>query len=120
MENELTFAERREIEEKRLWKALKGLTPEKKKVVEKFVADASFKMVQLQDLHDRIEEEGVVEEYQNGANQSGRKISSYVQVYNAMDKSYQSQIKILLDALPKEEKKKVEDDGFDKFVAKRG
>ena len=77
-------------------------------------------MVQLQDLHKVIEEEGVIEEYQNGANQTGRKVSSYVQVYNALDKSYQSQIKILLDALPKEEKKKVESDGFEEFISRRG
>jgi len=120
MEQELSFSERREAEEKRLRNALKGLSKEKLKVVDKFIVDASFKMVQLQDLHKVIEEEGVIEEYQNGANQTGRKVSSYVQVYNALDKSYQSQIKILLDALPKEEKKKVESDGFEEFVSRRG
>ena len=115
----LSFDERRKTEEEKLWAALKELSDNKKKVVEKTVIDAAFKAVQLEDLHAVIEKEGVVEEYQNGNNQSGRKVSSNVQVYNAMEKSYQSQIKILLDALPKEIQKDP-DDGFENFVSGRG
>lgn len=114
----ITVDERRKKEEDKLWKALDELSESKKSVVEATVADASFKAVQLEDLHAQIQKEGVVEEYQNGANQSGRKVSSIVQVYNSMDKSYQSQIKILLDALPKDVAKE-EDDGFDSFLNKR-
>lgn len=114
----LTVDERRSIEEDKLWKALDELSDSKKKVVEKTVIDAAFKAIQLEDLHKVIQEEGVIEEYQNGNNQSGRKVSSNVQVYNSLDKSYQSQIKILLDALPKEVIKETED-GFDAFVMSR-
>lgn len=114
----MSFDERRKQEEQKLWEALVELSDNKKKVVEKTVIDAAFKAVQLEDLHAAIESEGVVEEYQNGSNQSGRKVSSNVQVYNAMDKSYQSQVKLLLDALPKEVVKE-QDDGFEAFVIDR-
>lgn len=114
----LSVDERRKLEEDKLWKALKELGESKKDVVEKTVIDAAFKAVMLEDLHAVIQKEGVVEEYQNGSNQRGRKVSSNVQVYNSIEKSYQNQIKILLDALPKDVVLE-EDDGFDSFVNKR-
>ncbi|PEE39383.1 hypothetical protein [Bacillus pseudomycoides] len=116
---ELTVNERRSVEEAKLWKALEELSDNKKKVVEKTVIDAAFKAIQLEDLHKVIQEEGVIEEYQNGNNQSGRKVSSNVQVYNSLDKSYQSQIKILLDTLPKEAIIQEQDDGFESFMMER-
>lgn len=118
IKKKLTVDERRKLEEDKLWKALAELTDNKKSVVEKTVNDAAFKAVMLEDLHEVIQEEGVVEEYQNGSNQRGRKVSSNVQVYNSIEKSYQNQIKILLDALPKDVMIE-EDDGFDSFVNKR-
>lgn len=117
---ELSFSERRKQEEDKLWKALEELSESKKQIVEKTVIDAAFKAVQLEDLHATIQEEGVIEEYKNGANQSGRKMSSNVQVYNALEKSYQNQVKILLSALPSDGSSGEEDDGFDSFVMNRG
>lgn len=114
----LSVDERRKAEEDKLWAALAELSDNKKKVVEKTVIDAAFKAILLEDLHQVIQEEGVIEEYQNGSNQSGRKVSSNVQVYNALDKSYQSQTKILLDALPKDVTKEISD-GFEEFVISR-
>lgn len=113
-----TFDERRIIEENELWRALDELSESKKKIVKKTVEDAAFKSVLLEDLHAIIEEEGVIEEYTNGASQSGRKMSSNVQVYNALEKSYQNQIKLLLSALPVQPLNP-ESDGFDEFVRKR-
>lgn len=104
-------------EEAKLWGALSELSDNKKEIVQGTVADAAFKAIQLEDLHKQIQDEGVIEEYQNGANQSGRKVSSIVQVYNSLDKSYQSQIKLLLDALPKDVAEV--DDGFDSFIRGR-
>ena len=98
----LTVDERRRAEEDKIWVALSELSDNKKKIVQKTVQDAAFKAVLLEDLHATIQAEGVIEEYQNGANQSGRKVSSVFQAYSSLDKSYQSQVKILLDALPKE------------------
>lgn len=114
----LSVDEKRKLEEEKLWKALRELSEDRKKVVEKTVIDAAFKAILLDDLHEVIQAEGVVEEYQNGQNQTGRKVSSNVQVYNSIEKSYQNQIKILLDALPKETVIEV-DDGFDSFVARK-
>lgn len=114
----LSVNDRRKIEEDKLWSALDGLSDKKKKLVEKTVIDAAFKAIQLEDLHAVIQAEGVIEEYQNGQNQSGRKVSSNVQVYTSLEKSYQNQVKILLDALPKEIVKE-QDDGFDNFINSR-
>ena len=114
----LSVDERRKVEEDKLWNALSELSDNKKKVVEKTVIDAAFKAILLEDLHAVIQAEGVIEEYQNGSNQFGRKVSSNIQVYNALDKSYQSQVKILLDALPKDIAKEISD-GFDEFVMNR-
>src|SRR5690606_17425521 len=100
--NDLTIDERRKQKEEELWRALAELTPSKKKIVKNTVEDAAFKAVQLEELHIVLQDEGVIEEYQNGANQSGRKVSSVFQAYSTLEKSYQSQVKILLDALPKE------------------
>lgn len=115
----LSFDERRKQEEDKLWKALEDLSDSKKQIVEKTVVDAAFKAVQLEDLHSVIQSEGVIEEYKNGANQSGRKISSNVQVYNALEKSYQNQVKILLSALPADSPIGDSDDGFESFVMSR-
>ncbi len=106
------------VEEKKLWKALDALSDNQKSVLESTVYDAAFKSVSLEDLHGEINKEGYIEEYQNGSNQSGRKVSSYIQVYNAMEKSYQSQIKILFDPLP-ENVHAEQSDGFNEFVEKR-
>lgn len=115
---ELPIIEQRKKEEEKLWIALSELSEDRKKMLKETVKDAAFKVVRLRILQSKIDEEGDVEEYQNGANQSGRKPSSYVQVYNNYDKSYQSQIKILLDALPKDAPKE-NDDGFNSFVNNR-
>jgi len=114
-----TVDERRKQKEDELWKALAELPENKKKIVKNTVEDAAFKAVQLEDLHITLQKEGVIEEYQNGANQHGRKVSSVFQAYSALDKSYQSQVKILLDALPKELPKSDNDDGFESFVISR-
>ncbi|MEK5081157.1 hypothetical protein MKX73_19720 [Solibacillus sp. FSL W7-1436] len=117
--NDLTIDERRKQKEEELWRALAELTPSKKKIVKNTVEDAAFKAVQLEELHIVLQDEGVIEEYQNGANQSGRKVSSVFQAYSTLEKSYQSQVKILLDALPKELPKSENDDGFESFVIER-
>lgn len=116
---QLSVDERRSNEEAKLWMALDELSENRKKIVEKTVLDAAFKAVQLEDLHAVIQKEGVIEEYQNGKEQTGRKVSSNVQVYNSLDKSYQSQVKMLLDHLPKDFAPEPESDGFESFAARR-
>ena len=48
--------------------------------------------VTLEDLQEAINENGVTEEYQNGANQRGIKQSATLQSYNALIKNYASVI----------------------------
>ena len=58
--------------------------------------------VTLDDLQEIIKTEGVVDTYQNGATQSGKKQSATLQSYNALIKNYNTVIKTLINLLPKE------------------
>lgn len=87
----------------------------------KLLARVAFMTVQLSALERSIDEEGVRETYQNGANQSGFKKSTYVEVYNTMIKNYTSVTRQLTDMLPSDDAaSKMDDDGFESFVARKG
>lgn len=80
--------------------------PEKKREIFKGLFDnALFMEGELRKLRKTIKAEGVVEEYQNGANQWGKKKSSEVEVYNAMIKNYSQVMKQINDLLPAEAEK---------------
>ena len=73
-------------------------------------------------LQQEINEKGVTEKYQNGANQFGVKKSSAVEVYNTMIKNHVQVMKQLTDLLPKDDEhggNNNKDDGFDDFVNNR-
>jgi hypothetical protein len=70
--------------------------------------------ITLDDLQDKINEIGVVSEYQNGQNQWGTKKSPEVEVYNAMIKNYMGVIKQLTDLIPND--KPIEKDELMGFV----
>lgn len=89
-----------------------------KKATQSLVENAAFMAVTLEDLQETINREGVVSEYQNGANQWGTKKSPEVEVYNTMIKHYMSIVKQLTDLLPDAEVVEV-DDGFEDFVNSR-
>lgn len=59
--------------------------------------------VTLDDLQDAINIKGVIEEYQNGATQTGYKKSVEVEVYNTMIKNYHAIMKQLIELLPTKE-----------------
>ena len=84
----------------KLKKIFKDIAPEKQKVVEKLISNAAFMAESLEELQEVIREKGFVEEYHNGANQSGIKKCSEVEIYNTMIKNYSSVIKQLVDLLP--------------------
>ena len=91
-----------------------------KKSVDSLVDEAAFMAASLFELREIINEKGYTEEYQNGANQSGVKKCSEVEIYNQLIKNYMSIIKQLTDLLPKGDMVKPEkDDGFDNFVSGR-
>jgi len=91
-----------------------------KTAVKSLIENAAFMAVTLQDLQEAINVNGVVEKYQNGANQYGVKKSSEVEVYNSMIKNYSSAIKQLTDLLPKTElSAPPKSDGFDEFLTQK-
>lgn len=79
----------------------------KKEVVKPLLQNASFMKVTLEELQDLINRDGVIDEYQNGANQHGTKQSATLQSYNSLVKNYASVIKALWSLLPKEEEDKL-------------
>lgn len=66
--------------------------------------NAAFMKVTLEDLQEKINAEGVTDEYQNGANQKGIKQSATLQSYNSLIKNYASVMKSLSQLLPPEKK----------------
>lgn len=85
---------------KKLKLIFKDIEPNKQKIVEKLISNAAFMAESLEELQEAIREKGFVEEYHNGANQSGLKKCSEVEIYNTMIKNYSSVIKQLTDLLP--------------------
>lgn len=87
----------------KLKRIFKKIPDDKKKLVEKLIENAAFMADELDKLQEYIREHGTTEDYQNGANQWGKKKSSEVEVYNTMIKNYNSTIKILVDLVPEGE-----------------
>ena len=105
-------------EKKKLNRIIKNIPEDKKKLVEGLIADASFQAEQLEVLRQHIVENGWSEEYQNGANQHGKKTSVEADMYVKVQKSYASLIKQLTDLLPQEAINKNNDELLE-FLATR-
>lgn len=90
----------RNKELRKLRRIFKNVEKDKKDLVEQLIENAAFIAVELKKLQEHIAEHGCTEEYQNGANQKGKKKSSEVEVYNTMIKNYTAIIKQLTDLLP--------------------
>ncbi len=116
---ELTKDERVKKEMRRLKRIYKDMDPDVKKATQSLIENAAFMVVTLEDLQETINREGVISEYQNGANQWGTKKSPEVEIYNTMIKNHMSIIKQLTDLLPKETEVVEEDDGFNEFISSR-
>lgn len=102
-------------ETEKLQKIFSKVEKNKRNVVDRLIENAAFMAEELQKLQEYIKEYGCTEEYQNGANQSGKKKSSEAEVYNTMIKNYSSVIKQLLELLPEE---KVKSDELMDFIGK--
>lgn len=87
-------------ETKRLNEIFKNIETNRSKLVESLIADAAFQRVTLEETREIISRDGVIEVYQNGANQKGIKKSSAVEVYDKMVNTYSKIIKQLCDLLP--------------------
>lgn len=101
--NEKTKKKKIEAEFLRISRYFENVPENKKEVVRPLLQNASFMKVTLEELQVLINRDGVVDEYQNGANQHGTKQSATLQSYNALVKNYASVIKSLWSLLPKEE-----------------
>lgn len=108
-----------ESEKKKLNRIIKAIPKDKKDLVEGLIADASFMAEQLDKLRQHITENGWSEEYQNGANQSGRKTSVEADMYVKLQKAYASIIRQLTEFLPsgKEDTVNIAGEALAKFVA---
>lgn len=85
---------------KRLNELFRNIETTKLKLVESLINDAAFQRVTLEETREIISRDGVIEVYQNGANQKGLKKSSAVEVYDKMVNTYSKIIKQLCDLLP--------------------
>lgn len=88
--------------------------------VKSLIENAAFMTVTLDDLQDAINRKGVVEEYQNGANQKGFKKTCEVEVYNTMVKNQIAIFKQLNEIMPSNSKpENSTDDEFLKLVKRK-
>ena len=108
VEIDMQFESKKEL--KKLKSIVKNIPKDKKKIVEGLIADAAFMAEQLEILRDHIAEYGWSEEYQNGANQKGKKSSVEADSYIKMQKSYAAVIKQLTDLLPTEDENAAKDE----------
>ena len=89
----------------RMKKMFANLPENEAKFVEPLLQNAAFMRVILEDLQAQIVENGCVEEYTNGENQGGKKMSAELSAYNTTVRNYNAVMVKLIERLPKEEKK---------------
>lgn len=81
-----------------------SLDENQRAVIAPLIQNAAFMKITLEDLQRIINDEGVIDTYQNGANQRGTKQSAALQSYNALVKNYAAVIKSLFSFLPPAER----------------
>lgn len=87
-------------EYERLMDIFKDLDDNALSVASGLIQEASFMSVLLSDLRESIQKNGVIDKYQNGANQYGTKESAELKSYNATMKNYKAIIDKLLKMAP--------------------
>lgn len=101
----------------RLRKILAELNPDSAKIMDGLVHDTAFMAVTLEEARLMIRRDGIIEKYQNGANQCGLKKSSAVEVYDKMVNTYMKAVKQICDGLPQASNDAAE--GIMNFALKR-
>ena len=104
---------------KKMLKTIGEIDENQKDIVKSLVEEAAFMRVTLQNLRTAISVNGVVDTYQNGENQSGRKKSTEVDIYNTMIKNYNATVKQIIDVVSKQPGRGDVSDGFEEFTAMR-
>lgn len=69
------------------------------KICDSLIENVAFMSVILRDLIQTVKKNGVKEFYMNGSTQCGFKKSVEIDLYNAMQKNFQSSMKLLIDLL---------------------
>jgi hypothetical protein len=93
-----------EREKKRLAEIFKDLEKNKLKTCQALIDRAAFITVSLEDLEEQLNRTGWVEEYQNGANQSGMKKAAAADVHISLTKNLNAIMKQLLELVPPAQK----------------
>ena len=89
----------------RLSEIYKVLPPNTLAIVMPLLENAAFMKVTLDDLQEVINANGCSDDYQNGANQFGKKSSADLQAYNSLIKNYNTVSDRLEKLLPPEQRK---------------
>ena len=110
----MTLDDKIEFQRKKLKRQFSQLDSKTKNIVSSLIDNAAFMTVTLEELQKRITEEGIVIEYQNGANQWGKKKSPEAEMYNTMIKNLSTVTKQLTELVPRDTGAR--DDGFDSFL----
>lgn len=104
IKKELTEKERKEVYLKELIDIFKSVDSNKKKVLYAHLDNLAYMKVKLEILQDKIDEDGLVEVYQNGENQYGTKPSTALKAYNDTIKSYNTLYKEIAPYIPLEQR----------------
>lgn len=80
--------------------ALESVPQDKLAAAEKLMREAAYMTEIIADARDEIDANGIVETYQNGENQFGKKKSPAVEIYDRAVNSYAKIIKQLTDLMP--------------------
>ena len=91
-------------ETRRLKEVFSDLEPNKLQTVDALINRAAYITVTLQELEEQLNQDGWVEEYYNGRNQSGLKKSAAADVHISLTKNLNAIMKQLLDLVPPAQK----------------
>ena len=105
------------IEEKKkvLEEYFRDIAESKKKITEDLINSIAFMSVELKNLEEVINLNGVVTSYSNGGGQRGLQESPVSKSYNALKKTYLADMKLLL-AILEEDGKSAVDEEFLNFI----
>lgn len=97
---EKTREEKIAYEYKRISKALRSIPPDRKAAAQNLMYEAAYTNQIIADAREEIDKNGLIETYQNGENQSGRKKNPAVEIYDRALNSYAKVIRQLTDLMP--------------------
>ena len=102
----------------RLRKSFKPLPEDKRRLAEGLMQEAAFMRVTLEETREIIDQEGVIELFEQGKQRFLREHPA-TKVYAALINRYSAVVKQLIDLLPDDDKQKTETDELMAFVKRR-